>query len=89
MSGISRPSLGHEAFALFSFIFHIVHFKRSLGIHLEAPDMLLSNVGDQPKVGWCLAALSVKLEGQDERERGDRETRPRQNSDYITQISFR
>ena len=49
MSGTSRPSLRQKGFAFFSFIFQAkLRFKRSLGIHLGVPDILLPDIGDQP-----------------------------------------
>ena len=51
MPGTSRPSLGQKVFAFFSSFPRKLHLKKSLGIHLESPDILVPDVGDRPNSG--------------------------------------
>ena len=70
MSGTSVPSLGHDIFALFSFISQAnSHSKRSLGTRLEVREILVPDVGDQPRSepifweGVATKHFSVKKKG--------------------------
>ena len=66
MSGTSRLSLGYEGFPLCSFIFEgKSHFKESVGIQMEVPDIFLTDISDQPKVnihGWELGNYSANYQ---------------------------